>query len=332
MNDPVAMIGPPAIAPRLRRLFAHLGPFIVLIVLMVSLRLYLGETYWSHYNLQNILTQTVIVATAAIGMTLIIVSGGIDLSCGSVVAFTSMVTAIVASQRCGPGTAVFLAVASGAAIGALNGGLMVGGRLAPFIVTLGMMGIARGATKRLSVEKVSLPQSWISELMTKPLPPQHWYDYLAFAPSVWIVIGLVVLMTATTRLTVFGRHIYAVGSNEAAARLCGIRVGATKIAIYALAGATFGLAGVFQCARIDCGEPTVAMGLELDVIAAVIVGGASLSGGSGTVMGSIIGAVLMTVLRNGSQQLHRPNSEQEIIIGAAIVIAAVIDRLRMRRT
>nr|MBA3687058.1 ABC transporter permease [Planctomycetota bacterium] len=101
--------------------------------------------------------------------------------------------------------------------------------------------------------------------------------------------------------------------------------------VYALGGACFGLAGVLQCARIDAGEPTVAIGLELDVIAAVIVGGASLSGGVGTVMGSIIGALLMAVLRNGSQQLHRPTYEQEIIIGAAIVIAALVDRLRTRR-
>ena len=130
--------------------------------------------------------------------------------------------------------------------------------------------------------------------------------------------------------SVFGRHVYAIGSNEAAARLCGIRVPLVKLWIYALAGLLFGFAGVLQFARLTQGDPTVAVGLELDVIAAVVLGGASLSGGTGSVLGAMIGALIMAVLRNGSNQMGWPNYAQEIIIGAVIVLAVGMDRLRQR--
>ena len=137
-------------------------------------------------------------------------------------------------------------------------------------------------------------------------------------------------MSVVLRFTVFGRQLYAVGSNEAAARLCGIRVGWTKLAMYGLGGAFFGLAGVFSAARLTQGDPTTASGLELDIIAAVVVGGASLNGGTGTVLGSIVGALLMAALRNGSNQIGWDSWSQEILIGAAIVAAAALDRLRTR--
>ena len=133
------------------------------------------------------------------------------------------------------------------------------------------------------------------------------------------------------RQTVFGRHIFALGSNEATARLCGLPVGRLKIFIYTLAGLYFGLSGVMQMTRLRQGDPTVAVGVELDIIAAVVIGGASLSGGTGTVMGSIIGALIMSVLRNGSQQMGWPTYIQEIIIGAVIILAVALDRIRQAR-
>jgi ribose transport system permease protein len=146
--------------------------------------------------------------------------------------------------------------------------------------------------------------------------------------GVWVALGLAVATSLLLRNTVFGRHVFAIGSNELTARLCGIATTRLKIAIYTLAGGFFGLAGVLQLSRLRQGDPTVAVGLELDVIAAVIIGGASLYGGVGTVLGSMIGALIMAVLRNGSQQIGWPTYFQEIIIGLVIVFAVFVDRLR----
>ena len=148
--------------------------------------------------------------------------------------------------------------------------------------------------------------------------------------GVWLVLLLAVAIALVMARTVFGRHVFAIGSNEAAARLCGIRVPLVKLWIYACAGMLFGFAGVLQYARLTQGDPTVAIGLELDIIAAVVIGGASLSGGTGSILGSMIGALIMAVLRNGSNQMGWPNYMQEIIIGAVIILAVGMDRLRRR--
>jgi len=150
--------------------------------------------------------------------------------------------------------------------------------------------------------------------------------------GVWLAVALAVLMAVVMGQTVFGRHLFAIGANETAARLSGIRVRRCKLAVYALAGLFFGVGGLMQLSRLTQGDPTVAIGLELDVIAAVVIGGASLSGGSGSVAGSMIGALIMAVLRNGSNQSGWPTYMQEIIIGIVIILAVAVDRLRQRRT
>ena len=215
-------------------------------------------------------------------------------------------------------------VASGGMIGLLNGSAIAALRLVPFIITLGTLGVARGSAKWLADNQtVNYDASPINQWMTTADP----FSY-ALPAGVWVTLGLAVATSLLLRNTVFGRHVFALGSNEATARLCGIPVTRLKIGIYALAGCFFGLAGLFQLSRLRQGDPTVAVGLELDIIAAVIIGGASLSGGVGTILGSMIGALIMAVLRNGSQQMGWPTYFQEIIIGLVIIVAVLVDRLR----
>jgi ribose transport system permease protein len=194
----------------------------------------------------------------------------------------------------------------------------------PFIVTLGMLGVARGAAKWLGGNQtVNFPSSPINDLMASSgsLPV-----------GVWIVLVLAIVMAVVMRQTVFGRCAFAIGSNETAARFSGVRVGVMKFAIYGVAGLFFGVAGLMQLSRLRQGDPSVAIGVELDTIAAVVIGGASLSGGSGSVLGSMIGALIMAVLRNGSQQMGWPTYMQEIIIGLVIILAVGLDRWRQGRS
>ena len=314
-----------------RRFFNILGPFLglLLVVGLFSLSSEVRPYFLTGANFKIILTQTVIVAIGTLGMTMIIVSGGIDLSVGSVVALTSVVGATSLLKGYSPVTAALLTILVGAGIGLLNGTIIGGLRMMPFIVTLGMMGIARGAAKWLSgSQTVNVPETGLNNLMAQA-DPMH---LLPLPLGVWITIGLAVVMALIMRQTVFGRYIFALGANEAAARLSGIRVRLQKVFIYAVAGIFFGIAGLMQLSRLTQGDPTVAIGLELDIIAAVVIGGASLNGGTGSILGSMIGALIMAVLRNGSNQMGWPTYMQEIIIGVVIIIAVALDRLRQSRS
>jgi len=262
-------------------------------------------------------------------MTMIIVSGGIDLSVGSTIALTSVATAMALNRSWPPLAAIAAAIVIGALIGAANGLAITQLRVIPFIATLGMLGIARGVAKWMAGEMtVQAPATWINELAVT-FPSQPW---MIVAPGVWLTLLLAVAVAFVLRRTIFGRRIFAIGSNELAARACGIAVDRLKIAIYAFAGATFGLAGVTQMSRLRQGDPTVAAGAELDIIAAVVIGGGSLSGGEGSILGSMIGALIMAFLRNGCQQAGWPNYFQEIIIGAVIVVAVALDTRARART
>jgi ribose transport system permease protein len=207
--------------------------------------------------------------------------------------------------------------------------MITGLRIVPFIVTLGMMGIARGVAKLLAGEqKVNAPPSWLEELLSVDPGPDAPFWKLPW--GVVILLALALLVFAVLRFSVFGRHVFAIGSNEAAARLCGIRVGLRKVQIYAAAGALTGVAGVLQFSQLTVGDPTVAVGKELDIIASVVIGGGSLSGGKGSVAGTLIGAFIMGILRNGCDIYGIPNYVQEIFIGIIIVAAVGVDRLRSR--
>ena len=288
------------------------------------------KAFTSIANFKTVLSQTVIVSIGALGMTMIIVSGGIDLSVGSVVALTSVLGATLLNKGWGTASAVIVTVLAGSAIGLLNGTLIAGLRLMPFIVTLGMMGVARGFAKWVAGNQtVNYPfESPISNLMK-----MDDLDHLFPLPQgVWIALVLATLMAVVMRQTIFGRYVFAIGSNEATARLCGIRVPLQKVFIYSLAGLFFGCAGLMQLTRLTQGDPSGAAGLELDMIAAVVIGGASLSGGSGSILGSMIGALVIQVLRNGSSLMNWPTFTQEIIIGVVIILAVGLDRYRQSRT
>lgn len=287
------------------------------------------ESIFKPGNLKIVLVQTVVVGIGALGMTLVIVSGGIDLSAGSLVAFCSVLGARLIVAGSSPVVVVFLAVAAGVGIGLLNGGAIAGFRLLPFIVTLGSMSIVRGAAKWMGKNQaISIPNdSGISAVMKVHSPE----TLFPLPHGVWIMLVLAAVTAVVLRQSVFGRHVVAVGSNESTARLCGVRVRSVKVAVYALAGFFFGVAGVMQLSRLTQGDPTVAVGLELDIIAAVVIGGASLSGGSGSILGAIVGALLMALLRNGTSQLGWANYVQEIIIGSVIVLAVGLDKWRQGR-
>ena len=303
------------------------GPLLglLLVIGLFSLSAELRPTFFTGGNAKLILTQTVIVATGALGMTLIIVSGGIDLSAGSLVALCSVVAATLLLEDWSPASTLILTVLAGGCIGAINGTIIAGFRMVPFIVTLGMMGIARGSAKWLAGNKTVNPDENGLNRIMEPVAPQHFWP---LPMGVWLTIVLAILMIIIMKYLVFGRYIFAIGSNEDTARLCGIRVRINKVMIYTLAGLFFGLAGVMQYSRLTQGDPTVAIGLELEIIAAVVIGGASLSGGSGSIMGTMLGALIMGVLKSGSSQMNWPTYMQEIIIGIVIILAVGLDKWR----
>jgi ribose transport system permease protein len=311
----------------LRRWLRILGPFLGLL-LVIGLFAGISDNpgrFLSPGNLRIVLAQTVIVALGAIGMTIIIISGGIDLAPGSVIALTGVVCALALRAKVPPLAALLAGVVVGAIVGLINGLAITILRVVPFIATLGMLGVARGVAKWISGEQtVNIPDTWLNS-MAIAFPTPSW---LLVAPGVWIAALVAVFAATLLRRTVFGRYVFALGSNEVAARACGIHTGLLKLWIYSIGGLLFGLAGVMQMSRLRQGDPTVAIGVELDIIAAVVIGGGSLSGGKGSILGSMIGALIMAFLRNGCQLMGWPNYIQEIIIGAIIVLAVSADQLR----
>jgi ribose transport system permease protein len=317
----------------LSKLLLDFGPFVGLIFVTVLFAALCPEQFRSLYNAKTIITQTVIVGIGAMGMTLVIISGGIDLSVGSQIALCTVVTAAVLNlggDSAGPMLALAAAVTAAAACGLcgfVSGVISARMRIVPFIVTLGMMQIARGVAKWIGNEQtVITPPNWLQKLMLVDPEP----GWLLLAPGVWIALAMLSALALLLKYTVFGRHIFAVGSNPETARLCGINVEWMRTWVFALCGVFTGIAGVMQYANLTVGDPTAAAGMELDIIAAVVIGGGSLSGGEGSAVGSIVGALIMAVLRNGCNMLGVPNYVQEIIIGAIIVCAVLIDRLRHR--
>jgi len=308
-------------------LLGRSGPLLGLVLVAVVFGLLVGPQFFRAGNLDLMARQTAIVCLAALGMTMVIVSGGIDLSAGSIVALSTVVIAQALRAGVSPGLAALAGVAAGALCGTATGLLVTRLRVVPFIVTLGMMLLVRGAAKGLADERrVEAPATWLNGLLRSAAGGEGFL----VAGGVWLTALLAVAVALLLRYTRFGRHLFAVGSNERTARLCGVRVDRVKVAVYALAAAITGLAGVLQFAKLSVGDPTVADGLELNVIAAVIIGGGSLSGGRGTVGGTVLGATIMAVIQIGCSQRGLPNWVQQIVTGGIIVLAVALDRWRQR--
>jgi len=331
---------------RLADVLALVGPYLGLLLVIAFFSFLLWrrdqlDRFLSLGNFKLITVHASIVAAVAVGMTLIMISGGIDLSVGYVVSLVTVTTVLAYRGAFASSwlrdTASVWAILAGIGTGGLaglgNGLLITQLRVAPFVVTLGMMGAARGLAQYLSdgqpvvFPNVVEPPAWVPWLGAIE-PEQRW---LGMGPAPWTVVVLALAAGLLLRFTVLGRYIYALGSSEPTARLCGIGVERTKIVIYVLAGLITGWAGVLQTARSGSGVFNVQAGLELEVIAAVVIGGGSLTGGEGTITGTLIGALLLQVLDNGCSKLDQPREFRFILIGAIIVGVAALNSWRQRR-
>jgi ribose/xylose/arabinose/galactoside ABC-type transport system permease subunit len=287
------------------------------------------ETFPTLSNFETILRQTTIVAFAAIGMTYIIISGAIDLSVGSMVALVTVVIALFLEAHVPAFGAAALGISAGLLCGAFNGFLVSKLKVSSFIVTLGGFLLFRGIAKGLADnQKIDAPMTWLADVLATLRPDEKWK---VVPPGVWLLIVCAILAALILSKTVFGRNVLAVGGNEEAARLSGINVDRTRIGVFALSGLFVGIAGLMQFSRLTVGDPTVAVGLELDVIAAVVIGGASLSGGEGSIAGSLLGALIMATIRAGCSQIGLDNWVQEIVTGVIIVAAVALDGWRLAR-
>ena len=309
------------------RVLDRAGVLLGLLLVLVLFGALVGPQFFRGANLELMARQAAIVCVAAFGMTMVFVSGGIDLSVGSIVALSTVVTALLLNAGIGPLATAVAAVAVCALCGVVNGLLITGLRVVPFIVTLGTMLLVRGAAKGLADERrIEAPTTWLNSLLRTTSG-----GHGVLVPwAIWLAALLAVLVSFTLVYTRFGRHLFAIGSNERTARLCGVRVGPTKVAVYTLSAALAGVAGVMEFSKLSVGDPTVAVGFELDVIAAVIIGGGSLAGGKGTILGTLAGAGIMTVIQIGCSQQGLPNWVQQIVTGLIIVGAVGLDHWRRR--
>jgi len=255
------------------------------------------------------------------------IGGGIDLSVGSVMALASVSLALSLQAGFPPVVGVLVAVGVGGLCGLTNASVITGLRIVPFVATLGMLSVARGLARHLAdnrVVRLSTRPDALADFV-QPLGSATW-----LAPSVWVMFAVAIAAGVILNFTAFGRRTFALGSNETAARLSGIRVNRQKLLLYTIGGALTGLAGVFLFATTTEGDPTSAVGHELQVIAAVVIGGGSLMGGEGSVLGTLVGAFMLTCLVNGGTLAEWPNYVQEIIIGVIIVAAVALDYFRRK--
>jgi ribose transport system permease protein len=296
---------------------------LVLLTSKVGGEPYFQSTFLNYSNISQVLRAVSFIAIMAVGQAVVIISGGIDLAPGSVLGLAGVVTALGLTSGFSVSLALGAGLGVGLAAGAANGILVTKAKLPPFIATLGMLSVARGLAYAITGGETvrGLPESFLiigqGELAGVPTP-------------IWVMLLFSALVSYFLSSTVWGRYAYAIGGNEEAARLSGIRVGGVKVLFYLISGLSAAIAGILYLARFGVGQSTAGLGYELDVIAAAVIGGVSLSGGRGAIVGVILGSILMGVLRNGLVLLNVSAYWQQVAIGAVIILAVILDR-RSRR-
>nr|WP_205004526.1 ribose ABC transporter permease [Scopulibacillus daqui] len=297
-----------------------LGPVIGLIIIVIILSI-LSPSFLAMDNIFNVLRQVSINALIAFGMTLVILTGGIDLSVGSILALGSAVTAKMLADGMDPILSVLLGLIAGGVMGAVNGLIVTKGKVAPFIATLATMTIFRGLTLVYTDGK---PLTGLSNSFSFQLIGKGYFWYIPF-PVIWMFIAFVILLFILKKTTI-GRGIYAVGGNEEASILSGVKVNRIKVFVYTVTGILSAFAGIILTSRLNSADPNAGMSYELDAIAAVVIGGTSLSGGRGWIFGTFIGSLIIGVLNNGLNLLDVSPFFQQVVKGVVILIAVLLDR------
>jgi ribose transport system permease protein len=301
----------------------RLLPFISLIILFVALAI-ASPHFLTNTNLSSVVRQTAVINIMSLGMTLIIITGGIDLSVGAILAMGGLLGTMAMEKGLSIPAGVLIGILTGLVCGLGNGLLITQLRIAPFIVTLGTLGIIRGTTLIIS-----------NGLPVHRIPPGFSFlgegNFLGVPFVLWLLVVCALLTHVTLEHTRLGRYAFAIGSNPEAAVYAGIPVKFHTTAVYAIGGMLTGLAGMIEASRLMTGQPTAGQGYELQAIAAVVIGGGSLRGGEGTVVGTLVGAFIMGLLSNGSDLLGVSPYLQQAIIGVVIILAVTVDELRKRR-
>jgi ribose/xylose/arabinose/galactoside ABC-type transport system permease subunit len=317
----------PSLLGRLRKLGTlRASGLIWVLLVMVLIAVIYKPTFINPSNLVSVARQTALFGIVAIGMTMVILTAGIDLSVGSVVAVAGVVCATMLDAGMPVWSVVIVGLLIGATLGAINGAVIVLGKVPPFIMTLGMMVIGRGMAMTISgghpvhFREAAESFSWLGQGFMLGLPVPVWVFMLVAATGFFVL-----------RYTAFGRNIYAVGSNPEAARLSGINVGATIFYVYLISGFLAGLTALIMISRLTVGEPVLATGLELEAIAMTVIGGTSLFGGEGGVIGTILGAAIVTVLANMLNLFGVSPFTQQIVKGFIIVAAVLFETYRRNR-
>ncbi|WP_395064689.1 ABC transporter permease [Paraburkholderia silvatlantica] len=308
------------LTPGSRATLQKLGPFVALLIISVALSI-VSRDFLTLDNLLNVMRQASINALIAFGMTLVILLGGIDLSAGSVLALSSVIIATLLSAGTPAVVATLAGLVAGGLMGFANGLVISKGKVAPFIATLGSMTVLRGLA--LVVSNGSPISSFNSDFFSL-----LGGGYVARLVPIPVVLMLVMFgaFWVLLRKTVFGRHIYATGGNAESAKLSGVKVDRIQLWVYTIAGVMSALAGVVLTSRLNSAQPTAGTGYELDAIAAVVLGGTSLTGGRGWIFGTLVGALLIGVLNNGLNLLDVSSFYQQVIKGIVILLAVLIDR------
>lgn len=309
---------------RNKKIFASEGTLAAILVFLATFLSFASEFFFTVENLTNLVRHTSIVGVVAIGMTFVIISGGIDLSVGSVLGFSGMIAAILMRDGTSIFVSVIAGVLAGTAVGVINGIIIYKGKVPPFIATMGSMIVVRGAIMLVSGARMvsGLPREFTNF-------SQHSLLWLPNLFVVWLVIMF--LADFLAKRSLFGRNIYAIGSNEEASRLSGIKIQSNVIKVYALCSFMASVAGIMMTSRLANGVPTGGDGFELDAIAAAVIGGASLSGAEGTVLGTVLGAFIMAMLRNGGTLMGINPFLLQIAIGSIVVVAVLIDKQKKQK-